>query len=111
MNSTSATSAPFSGLQFLQPAGDLEAPPLSGTDRLRNIFGIPVAIENDRDEIVVTDYIVHMYGVGNSIQEAIDDYKISIKAYFEELQEDENRLGSDLTRHLCYLRNIFMSFE
>ena len=90
---------------------DLEIPESSGTDRILNIFGIPVSIESDEDTIVVTDYIVHMYGAGNSIKEAIEDYKTSIKAYFEELQKDEDRLGSNLTQHLCYLRNIFMSFE
>lgn len=82
-----------------------------GTGKFMKIFGIPVTVENDEDATIVTDYIVHMYGVGNSIQEAIEDYKTSIKAYFEELQEDKDRLGSNLTQHLCYLRNIFMSSE
>ena len=88
----------------------LEIPPPSRTDEL-NIFGIPVTIEIDEDSIVVTDYIVHMYGVGNSIKEAVEDYKISIKAYFEELQKEEDTLGDNLTQHLCYLRNIFTSSE
>lgn len=90
---------------------DLEIPESSGTDGILNIFGIPVSIESDENTIVVTDYIVNMYGAGNSIQEAVEDYKISIKAYFEELQEDGERLGSSLTQHLCYLRNISMSFK
>ena len=93
------------------PVNDLEIPESSGTCKFLNIFGIPVTVENDEDAIVVTDYIVHMYGAGNSIQEGIEDYKTSIKAYFEELQEDEARLGSNLTQHLCYLRNISMSFK
>jgi len=88
----------------------LEIPPPSRTDEL-NIFGIPVTIEIDEGSIAVTDYIVHMYGVGNSIKEAVEDYKTSIKAYFEELQEEEDTLGDNLTQHLCYLRSIFASFE
>lgn len=76
----------------------------SGADRSLSIFGIPVSIEKDEDNIVVTDYIVHMYGVGNDIQSAIEDYKISIKEYFEELEEEENNLGDDLKQQLCYLR-------
>ncbi len=86
----------------------LEIPQPSRTDEL-NIFGIPVTIEIDEGSIVVTDYIVHMYGVGTSIKEAVEDYKISIKAYFEELQKEEDMLGDNLTQHLCYLRNIFTS--
>ena len=69
-------------------------------------FGIPVVIEVDEDAIVVTDYIIHMYGVGNTVQEAIEDYKISIKAYREELLEDEDRLSSYLKQHLYYLRKF-----
>ena len=88
----------------------LEIPPPSRTDEL-NIFGIPVTIEIDEGSITVTDYIVHMYGVGNSIEEAVEDYKISIKAYFEELQKEEGTLGDNLKQHLCYLQNIFISAE
>ncbi len=76
----------------------------SETDSSLSIFGIPVSIEKDENNIVVTDYIIHMYGVGNDIQSAIEDYKISIKAYFEELEEEESNLGDNLRNQLCYLR-------
>lgn len=92
-------------------ATNLGIPQLSGTDKFLHIFEIPVTIEIDEDVIVVTDYIVHMYGVGNDEQEAIEDYKISIKAYLEELQEDEDRLGSNLKKHLYYLRDKSKYFE
>lgn len=94
-----------------QPACNLEIPPSTGTGKFQNIFGIPAVIEIHEDAIVVTDNIVYMYGVGNSIQEAIEDYKISIKAYFEELQENEDNLSSNLEKHLYYLRNIFVRFR
>ena len=74
------------------------------TKTIKSIFGIPVSIEKDENNIVITDYIVNMYGVGNDIQSAIEDYKNSIKAYFEELKEEENNLGDDLKQQLNYLR-------
>ena len=78
-----------------------------GGRRTKTIFGIPViTIENiESKDFFVTDCVVHQYGVGNSIQEAVDDYKITVKAYYASLQEDEGRLGSDL--NLCYLRKVF----
>ena len=94
-----------------QLVNDLTIPQPLGTDRYLNIFGIPVQIEVDEDAIIVSDYIVNMYGVGNSIQEAIEDYKISIKAYFKELEENEDKLASNLMQHLCYLRHIFMPLK
>ncbi|MHA2068999.1 MAG: hypothetical protein ACXABY_31945 [Candidatus Thorarchaeota archaeon] len=70
-----------------------------------------VTIEIDENAIIVTDYIVHMYGVGNTVQEAIEDYKISTKAYLEELQKDEDRLSSNLKQHLYYLHRISKYLE
>ncbi len=108
------STAVMSAIPYIHPlhlAMNLGIPQLSGTDKFLHIFGIPVTIGIDENEIVVTDYIVHMYGVGNDEQEAIEDYKISIKAYLEELQEDEDRLGSNLQQHLYYLRSKLMRFE
>ncbi len=115
-SSTSSTSSNsfirvLPNLQPSQPANDLEITWSPGTNGILNILGIPVTIEIDEDAIVVTDYTIHMYGVGNSIQEAIEDYKISIKAYLEELQEDEDRLSSNLKLHLYYLRDKSRYFE
>lgn len=101
----------FPNLHFIQANRKLEIPQPSETGKFINIFGIPVTIEIDEDAIIVTDYIVHMYGVGNTLQEAIEDYKISIKAYREELLEDEDRLNSNLKQHLYYLYRISKYLE
>ena len=79
-----------------------------GTGGSLTVLGIPVVIEIDENSIVVTDYILHMYGVGNSVKAAIEDYKTAVKSYFEELQENEDKLGSKLKQHLIYLRGIFI---
>ena len=90
---------------------ELEIPKPSEAGKFLYIFGIPATVEIDEDAIIVTDYIVHMYGVGDTVQEAINDYKTSIKAYFAELQENEDRLGNNLKRHLYYLREMSKHFE
>ncbi len=110
MNSTGNTRL-FPNLHIQKATNNLEITQPSGTNRLLNIFGIPVTIQTDEDAIIITDDIVYMYGVGNTPQEAIEDYKISIKAYFEELQENEDRLGNNLKQHLYYLHNTLMQFE
>jgi hypothetical protein len=88
-----------------QPGNNLEIRQSTGTRALQNVFGIPVEIEIHEDVVLVTDCKINMYGVGDSIDEAIEDYKASIKAYFEELQEHEKRLGSNLKYHLYFLRS------
>lgn len=72
-----------------------------------NIFGIPIEIELDEvDVFAVTDYVVNMYGVGDTISQAVTEYCDVIKEYFEKLQEDEDTLGKNLTSHLHYLRSL-----
>lgn len=110
VNSASALSS-RPNIHPIHTNGKLEIPQPSETGKFLHIFRIPVTIEIDEDAIIVTDYIVHMYGVGDTVQEAIDDYKSSIKAYLKELQEDEDRLGNNLKRHLYYLRDISKYFE
>ena len=105
MNSTDVMTM-LSDLEPCQPTDDLEFHKSSGTDKLLNIFGIPVTIEIDEGAIIVTDDEIHMYGIGNTLQEAIDDYKLCIALYLEELEESEERLGANLKQHLHYLRNL-----
>lgn len=70
------------------------------------IYGIPVIIEYDEDgTIIITDDIINMYGVGDTITEAIKDYKDTIKEYYKDLKENEGMLGHNLRQHLEYLRD------
>jgi|GEM_PF-4012194 len=68
------------------------------------IFGIPVTIEEDGDFFIVSDSEISKYGIGDTREEAIEDYKSVILEYFEILNENEEKLSEHLKRHLYYLR-------
>lgn len=64
------------------------------------ILNIPVTVEDD-DGFVVSDDIVNMYGAGDTLAEAKQDYKDNVLIYHEWLQV--GRLGPGLEKHLEYL--------
>ena len=66
------------------------------------IFGIPcvVAAEDDRKNFICTDGIIHMYGIGDCKEEAVEDYKQTVIEYLDELRSDSDRLVSYLAGHL-----------
>lgn len=66
----------------------------------------PVTVLEDDGTIVVTDYVINMYGVGDTKQEAIDDYNSVVKEYLTILEADAGRLGSHLKKHLAILRTV-----
>ena len=47
------------------------------------VFGIPVEVAEDDGGWLVTDCVVNMYGVGDTVSEAVEDYKSVILEYFE----------------------------
>lgn len=67
-----------------------------------DIFGIPVAVEHDGDSWLVTDYKITMYG--DTVAEAVEEYRSVVEEYLEELKKDESILGKYLKGHLEYLR-------
>ncbi len=67
------------------------------------IFGIPTSIITEPDIIIITDYIVDRYGVGNNIKEAVEDYKKAVKEYYEQLLKDKDKLGIIPQKHFNYL--------
>ena len=74
------------------------------------IFGIPVIIEYDEDNtIIITDDIINMYGVGDTITEAIKDYKSVVLSYFDDLKLNEKKLGQPLKTHLNYLKDMIVN--
>ena len=77
---------------------------LNSNDEYPNILGIPVIIEKDGDIFIITDHEINMYGVGNTEEEAAEDYKSVVVEYFESLSASEKVLGENLKRHLYYLR-------
>jgi len=75
------------------------------------IFGIPVAIEQEGNLFTVTDYEINMYGVGNSVKEAEEDYKSVVMSYLEDLNANEDQLSEQLKKHLYFLRERIESSE
>jgi len=79
---------------------------ISSTSSQDVIFGIPVIIEYDEDgTIIITDDKINMYGVGDTITEAIKDYKSVVLSYFDDLKLNEKKLGQPLKTHLNYLKD------
>jgi hypothetical protein len=81
-----------------------EAPVATTTDSHREIFGIPVITEKDEDQFIIMDDEINMYGVGDSIDEAIEDYKDVVEEYFQMLDSKHENLGPRLKEHWHYLR-------
>ena len=68
------------------------------------IFGIPVIVEQEGNLFTITDYEINMYGVGNSIEKAEEDYKSVVMSYLEDLNANEDQLSEQLKKHLYFLR-------
>ncbi len=67
------------------------------------IFGIPVTIEYD-EYYTIIDSEINMFGVGDTIASAKEDYKSVVLSYLEGLEENESKLADNLKEHLYYLR-------
>lgn len=80
------------------------------TSDFREIFGIPVTVERDGDQFLVTDHEINMYGVGDTVEGAVEDYRSVVLEYFEILEERAERLSEHLMRHLRYLRTKAQHF-
>ena len=67
---------------------------------------LTVILEQSADnEFIVSDDIFHMYGVANSIGEAIRDYIAVMKEYYQHLSNATDEADSALFEHLrTYLR-------
>ena len=68
------------------------------------IFGIPVVVEQEGNLFAITDYEINMYGVGNSIEDAEEDYESVVMSYLEDLNANEDQLSEQLKKHLYFLR-------
>jgi predicted RNase H-like HicB family nuclease len=77
---------------------------------LTSIFGVPVTIEYD-EYYVISDNEINMYGIGDTISEAEEDYKSVVLSYLEDLEENESRLDKRLKGHLEYLRDKLAAIQ
>jgi len=75
------------------------------------IFGIPVVVSKDGDVFTVSDSEINMYGLGDTREEAEEDYKNTVLEYFDILNVNEHKLSENLKGHLYYLRSKAKYFE
>src|SRR3989304_5646790 len=68
---------------------------------------IPLSIERlNGSYYVVSDSILNLYGIGNTVAEAIDEFTSMLVDLFDELRNSENILSSNLRQQLDYLKTI-----
>jgi len=75
-------------------------------DKLSDIYtlcDIPIQVEEDGDGFIVSDDIINMYGIGDAIEDAVEDYRSSIIEYYDFLVSEEMNLAEHLKKHLDYL--------
>ncbi len=63
------------------------------------------------DRFLVCDEIIPLYGVGDTPQEAMEDYRSVVIEYYEGLEEEADELDSALKKQLEILRQIFFNVE
>lgn len=68
-------------------------------------------VDRDGDNYLVTDEIIPLYGVGSTVEEALDDYRSALVEYYETLEEDADRLAKHLREQLELLRQVFALSE
>jgi len=64
-------------------------------------------VDRDGDDYLITDEVIPMYGVGPTVEEAMDDYRSALVEYYDSLEEDADRLSEHLQEHLRLLRKVF----
>jgi hypothetical protein len=73
----------------------------------------PIRVEHAEGEFVVSDDVLLMYGHGQSLNEALEDYGATLLDYYELLIEREaaGDLGSNERSHLDLLAHLFQPQE
>jgi hypothetical protein len=69
----------------------------------------PIRVEHTEGEFVVSDDLLLMYGHGQSLDEALEDYGATLLDYYELLieREEAGELGSNERPHLDLLSHLF----
>ena len=70
------------------------------------VHGIPVRIRFDGALYFVSDDRLDLYGVGNSIDEARQDYWLAVQDYYADLSANADRLARHMQEHLAFLRQV-----
>ena len=71
------------------------------------VHGIPIRIRFDGDRYFASDDRLDLYGVGNSLDEARQDYWLAVQDYYADLSANADSLATHLKQHLDFLRQVF----
>ena len=71
------------------------------------VRGIPVRIRFDGEQYFVSDDVLDLYGVGDTPEEAQQDYDVAMSDYYADLSANADHLAGHLQEHLVVLRRIF----
>ena len=70
-------------------------------------YDLPVEVNTSPEEVViVTSLDLQEYGIGDSLEIAIEDLLTSLSDYFQSLESREEKLGSSATEDLRTLRRL-----
>jgi prevent-host-death family protein len=75
------------------------------------IHGIPVRVRFDGERYFISDEIVDLYGIGDTIENARKDYWLAAQETFSDLTAHADQLAPHLQAHLAFLRDIFLNLE
>jgi len=71
------------------------------------VHGIPVRVRFDGKQYFVSDEVLDLYGAGNTLDEARQDYWLAVQDHYDDLSTNADHLAGHLQEHLDFLRKIF----
>lgn len=75
------------------------------------VHGMPVRVRFDGEHYCVSDEAIDLYGIGNTLAEARQDYWLAAQDYYADLSANADRLADHLKEHLAILREFFTDAE
>jgi hypothetical protein len=75
------------------------------------IHGIPVRVRFDGERYFISDDVVDLYGVGDTIENAREDYWLAAQEAFFDLTAHADKLAPHLQQQQVFLRDIFLNLE
>ena len=71
------------------------------------IHGMPVRVRFDGERYCVSDEAIDLYGIGDTLAEARQDYWLAAQDYYADLSANADRLAGHMKEHLAVLREVF----
>ncbi len=79
---------------------------LSENGVLSEVQGIPVTIRFTGQGYFISDDVFNLYGEGDTLEAARQDYRITVQEYRADLEAHADRLAPYLAEHLAQLRAL-----